>query len=221
MPNISAGGAPHSHQKQPVADPRFEAMWLRRTAASSRLVDTAIPELVPPPGRTVFLAHAFTSLLNTEGRVDEAAQSKFTMMLSHLRQARYAVHCALEREEWGARAMTPETALRLNQDQAGKADYLVSFPRGSDGAFLKLGIRLAEPKPTLIVWSPSLVTGNVPGDAEGGQLVEGAVGVLREQAVPCALIEDTSTSRETFGATVVPRILEWMGQAPLPGGGKA
>jgi len=108
--------------------------------------------------------------------------------------------------------MSPETALQLDEDQVRNADYLVSFPQGSDGAFLELGFRLAESKPTILIWSQNLMSDDAARNAEERYYMLGMLGVLESQGIPNLLIEDATTSRQEFEATITPQILSWIGQ---------
>ena len=199
------------HGDKPL-DPAYEALWLDRIKHSSGMIDSADPERPILPGHGIFLAHAFTKLLTPERTIDPESQAKLTGLLARFRAAGNGAHCALEREGWGARLMSPETALQLDEDQVRNADYLVSFPQGSDGAFLELGFRLAESKPTILIWSQNLMSDDAARNAEERYYMLGMLGVLESQGIPNLLIEDATTSRQEFEATITPQILSWIGQ---------
>ena len=184
---------------------------------SDGLIDTANPEHQTLPGRSIFLAHAFTRLLTDEGTVDLTSKQRLVGMMDRFRGAGYAVHCALEREGWGARLMSPGTAIQLDYSQVQKAGYLVSFPQGSPGAFMELGFRLAPPKPTVLVWSQSLVNQDPAANQEERDYMKGMLGVLEDNNVPHLLIEDPTADGRAFEAEIPNQILGWIAQQAPPG----
>jgi hypothetical protein len=199
------------HSGQPK-DQAYEAMWLERIKAADGLVDTADANRKIAAGRSIFLAHAFTKLLTPEGVIDPDAKARLTAMLERLRSSDYGVHCALEREDWGARLMSPETALKLDMDQVQRADYLVSFPQGSPGAFLEMGFRLGPPKPTVLVWSQDLYGENAAINYEERHVMDGMLEWLASQGVPHLLIEASTADTGTLVNVVTPQVLNWVGQ---------
>jgi hypothetical protein len=199
------------HSGQPK-DPAYEAMWLERIKAADGLIDTADANRKIAAGRSIFLAHAYTKLLTPEGVIEPEAQSRLTTMLERFRLADYGVHCALEREGWGARLMSPETAIQLDLDQVQRADYLVSFPQGSPGAFMEMGFRVVPPKPTILVWSQSLYGENAAINYEERHYMDAMLEELAAHDVPHLLIDVPVADTGAFDNVITPQVLGWIGQ---------
>lgn len=198
-------------KKAGVPDPAHEAEWLKRIEGSGRIIDTStLKEADEAAG--IFLAHAFSAILGEDGRIDTNVQERMVALLTSLRAEGYGVHCSLDREDWGAKLMSPETALLLDQDQVGKADMLVSFPQGSPGAFMELGMRAAISKPAMMVKTEAPANEDPAINAEELMLMETIVNVLEASGVACTMIEDHTTDVAGFESSVVPEIVGWVGQ---------
>lgn len=188
-----------------------ETAWLERAAGAERIVDTSTLAEAEP-GRGVFLAHAFTGLMGEDGKIDPNSQARLITLLKALRGEDYGVHCALEREGWGAELMKPGPALVLDMDQVTKADCLVSLPQRSPGAFNELGVMMVSPKPTVLVKTERLDTEDQATSAEELDYMNGTVDLLKNLGVASTMIEDGSTSLSGFEETVVGPVVEWLGQ---------
>lgn len=187
---------------------QYETAWLDAANGSETLVDSGTRKQARP-GHGVFLAHAFSGLLSPEGEFDPEARAKLEYLISGFRAGGYAVHCALEREDWGARLMSPTTALKLDIDQVGKASHLVSFPQGSPGAFFELGFRVGN-------WGPTLLLRDASATADELYHMRRAIRRLQTRDIPSALIEDTAPDQQTFETSTAAQIIAWVAENPAP-----
>lgn len=190
-------------------DAAHETEWVERSLEAPGLVDTSTLE-VAAPGKGIFLAHAFSGLLDGDGKIIAEARQRLTVLMDGLRAHDHAVHCALEREDWGNKLMSPAGALKIDEDQVGKAGCLVSFPQGSPGAFLELGMRIAVAKPAVIVETVSGPGNNEAIAEEERAFMSLALVALEDAGVACLRIEDSSTDMASFEAGVITPVVGWV-----------
>lgn len=184
--------------------------WLEHIKKSLYLTDTKTADFAQP-GRGIFLGHAFTIMLE-EGQGIIQPNHPYRLLLESvledLRAHDWAVHCALEREAWGANLMTARIALPIDFDQVNKADVLVTYPQRSPGAMMEIGEAMAVKTPTIILWRGSDFPTDHRQMTEDQYNLAGMPAYARTNGFPVTIMIDNSASLDDFHARVYPRIME-------------
>ena len=158
---------------------------------------------------------------NPEGIIapDNPSRRKLERLMEILRLDDFSVHCALEREGWGERLMSPEKAVVLDNDQVSKADHIVTYPQNSPGAFMELGFAAAGAdinmtnKSLLIILSGSVTQTDAINLTDEQNSVRGVIEWMKTQGSRAEVIYDNTVSLEEFVATVVPQIQDFVNPA--------
>jgi hypothetical protein len=180
----------------------LEKKWRGTIVETNRLVDT-LTMREAEPGRGIFLGHAFGNIIGEDGLVEPAHRQRLEALLDALRNDGKSVHCALEREVWGAEWMTSGGLVAIDYDQVCKADVLLTFPEDSGGAFVEIGWANESKTPLLIVWK-----GELGEDTRFGRTIAGALAVCEQLDIPHGLIIDDSSDFSDFESRIIPTIIE-------------
>ena len=153
--------------------------------------------LLPWVPKGIFLAHAFTSEL-TDGVINPSTRNKVELLLGKLRSSNFLVHCSLEREVWGEKAMMPEVLTRVDYREIEKSDVLMAFPQTSQGVCVEIGWDGALGKEITICWDINKDTTIDLSDVLGRLYSLGSIIpdlILYEGGKPAPLMVDKVVSR--------------------------
>lgn len=189
-----------------------EKHWLNLVLASPFLIDTST-EKPASSGRAVFLGHAFSTLIEKDPVISPQHPQRLLLewIMVRLRNKGAAVHCALEREQWGAELMSPTGALLLDADQVTKANALVTYPQDSFGAFMELGFADAGNVPILILWrGNNFLSQPISALTEEQYYIKGIIGRKRANGIPTMIVFDTAPDLAAYEKYVFPGVEQFL-----------